>query len=48
MTIFNRHVDGHLAGGMHLQDAADDNAVGAHIVIVIAPFAGRARGGRAF
>jgi hypothetical protein len=25
MTIFDRHVDGHLAGGMHLQDATDDN-----------------------
>jgi hypothetical protein len=37
MTIFDRHVDGHLAGGMHLQNAADDHAIGEHVVIASFP-----------
>jgi hypothetical protein len=30
------------------EDAADDNAIGQHIEVVIVPLAGRARGGGAF
>jgi hypothetical protein len=33
-----------LRGDWHLEDAADHDAVLQHVVVVIAPFAGRARG----